>query len=145
MTHTITIETRIAEEELSSELDDALSRMSEIFQQAKRVMFSKKMREISITKPQFCAKYGLSSRQFNSVKQDVDAIFQSQTTNLKRYIQEDFTRYDKVVKHLKRYQKQLKSHANNQTILSPNTHLKTVEKKRGCERKKQIIVSRIAR
>ena len=40
MTHTITIETRIAEEELSSELDDALSRMSEIFQQAKRVMFS---------------------------------------------------------------------------------------------------------
>ena len=130
MTHTITIETRIAEEELSSELDDALSRMSEIFQQAKRVMFSQKMREISITKPQFCAKYGLSSRQFNSVKQDVDAIFQSQTTNLKRYIQEDFTRYDKVVKHLKRYQKQLKSHANNQTILSPNTHLKTVEKKK---------------
>ena len=59
---------------------------------------------------------------------DVDAIFQSQTTNIKRYIHEDFTRYDKVVKHLKRYQKQLKSHANNQTILSPNTHLKTVKK-----------------
>lgn len=145
MTHTITIETRIAEEELSRELDDALSRMSENFQQAKRVMFSQKMRSMAITKPQFCVKHGLSSRQFNSVKQDVDAIFQSQTTNLKRYIQEDSVRYDKVVKHLKRYQKQLKSHANNQTILSPNVHLKTVEKKRGCERKQQIIVSRIAR
>jgi IS605 OrfB family transposase len=145
MTHTITIETRIEEEDLSSNIDNALSRISHSFQQAKRVMFSQKMRGISITKPQFCARYGLSSRQFNSVKQDVDAIFKSQTSNLKRYIEEDFARFDNVIKHLKRYQKKLQSHANNQTILSPNEHVKTVERKRGCERKKQIIVSRIAR
>jgi IS605 OrfB family transposase len=143
MTHTLTIETRINKDDLSAELDEALSFMARDFQQAKRAMFAQKMRGETINKPPFSKQYGLSSRQFNSVKQAVDAIVQSQITNLKRYIQEDLGRFDKTTKHLKRFQKQLKNHADNHTILSPLAHQKVVQRKRGCERRQQIITTRI--
>lgn len=84
---TQTIETRLPRH-INEKHDPVLRKFAAHYSRAARVMVARKNRGETINKPSFLVEFGITGRQFNAIKSEVDGLFQSQTSNYQRYILE---------------------------------------------------------
>jgi IS605 OrfB family transposase len=90
-TLTQTIETRIPAA-LCVQVDAALSAMAEVYCRAKHTLVSRKNNAVNSNKKEALVEFGLTGRQFNALKGEVDGLFQSQLSNYERYIAEAYVK-----------------------------------------------------
>ena len=88
-TLTQTIETRLPAN-LSAQTDAALTEMAACYSRTKRVLISRKNQGEKTEKANALIEFGITGRQFNALKGEVDGLFQSQLSNYDRYITEAF-------------------------------------------------------
>jgi len=86
-TLTQTIETRIPAT-LSAQVDAVLLKTAGCYNHAKRVLVSRKNNGINTNKSKALTEFGMTGRQYNALKGEVDGLFQSQLSNYQRYIAE---------------------------------------------------------
>ncbi|MCY9870405.1 IS200/IS605 family accessory protein TnpB-related protein [Vibrio barjaei] len=84
---TQTIETRLPRD-VVEKFDSVLSEYAAHYSRCLRVFVARKNRGESVSKKLFSSEFGLTARQFNSIRTEVDALFQSQKSNYERYILE---------------------------------------------------------
>ena len=76
-TITQTIETRIPAT-LCAQVDAALFEMSKCYSRVKHTLVARKNRSQTTKKPEALVEFGITGRQFNAIKGEVDSLFQSQ-------------------------------------------------------------------
>ena len=86
-TITQTIETRIPAT-LCVQVDAALFAMSQCYSRVKHTLVARKNRNQTTKKPEAQVEFGITGRQFNAIKGEVDGLFQGQLSNYERYIVE---------------------------------------------------------
>ncbi|MDK9789818.1 IS200/IS605 family accessory protein TnpB-related protein [Vibrio sp. D431a] len=84
---TQTIETRLPRD-VSDKFDSVLKEYAAHYSKALRVLVSRKNKGIAVNKSDFLKEFGLTGRQFNAIKREVDGLFDSQKSNYQRYILE---------------------------------------------------------
>jgi len=86
-TLTQTIETRLPAT-LSASVDAVLLKTAGCYNHAKRVLVSRRNHGKNTNKSNALAEFGMTGRQYNALKGEVDGLFQSQLSNYERYITE---------------------------------------------------------
>ena len=86
-TLTQTIETRLPAT-LSASVDAVLLKTAGCYNHAKRVLVSRRNHGQSTNKSKALTEFGMTGRQYNALKGEVDGLFQSQLSNYERYITE---------------------------------------------------------
>jgi hypothetical protein len=84
---TQTIETRLPAS-LSAQVDTALLEMGKCYCHVKHTLVARKNRGETTKKSAAQAEFGITGRQYNAIKGEVDGLFQSQLSNYERYIVE---------------------------------------------------------
>jgi IS605 OrfB family transposase len=139
---TISIETRISKA-LVPLLDEPLHALASQFQRAKISMVAAKNNGKSCHKTPFSKEFGLSSRQFNSLKNEVDSLFDSQTSNLQRYIVEAEQELKQAKIRLKTIKKKCEDDKTGLATLTEKQKFKLHNAKNKCHRKIDIIPKKI--
>ena len=84
---TQTIETRLPAT-LSAKVDAVLLKTAGCYNHAKHVLVSRKNQSTNTNKSNALTEFGMTGRQYNALKGEVDGLFQSQLSNYERYITE---------------------------------------------------------
>ena len=144
-TVTQTIETRIPNI-MTTQLDTHLMQFARHYNRAKRIMVAQQNKNTVINKSHFMKSHGLTGRQYNAIKSEVGGLFQSQLSNVERYVDEAEVKIAQCKQRIKDIDKSL----NKPTALliqtksgQLSTQQKYINAKQGCLRKIAIKTAQI--
>ena len=105
-TLTQTIETRLPAT-LSATVDAVLLKTAGCYNHAKRVLVSRRNQGKNTDKSKALTEFGMTGRQYNAMKGEVDGLFQSQLSNYERYITEAQIKIQNRVRRISEIQNEI--------------------------------------